>query len=97
MTCHLFIKYVRTAIVSPGVKYVLSARKKLLSRLEKILQVQHSPITKLYLLVEIRQIFESHLRLPLYLESKNLQHNIEYHIYHLIPHHILTKFKEKGK
>ena len=24
-------------------------------------------------------------------------HNIEYHIYHLILHHILTNFKEKGK
>ena len=38
ITCNLFTKYVRTTIVSPTLKHVLSAREKSLSRLEKIKQ-----------------------------------------------------------
>ena len=41
--------------------------------------------------------FKSHVKLTLYLESSKSERNIEYHMYHLIPYHILINLKENGK
>ena len=44
-----------------------------------------------------RVMVSSHMRYWLYILYQKPEGNIEYNMYHLIPHHILINLKEKGK